>query len=122
MAAASEVDIARYAVACLDDDRTLNRHVTVLPPKNVISQNALIDLWEAKSKQSLVRRSLSAEDIEDQIDSASNPGELIPLQVSRMVWIHGAMGKRREGVLEATELYPDIEYQTISSFLDQLLG
>ncbi|RDX59021.1 Isoeugenol synthase 1, partial [Mucuna pruriens] len=44
-----EEDIAMYTVKAANDPRTCNRVVIYRPPKNIISQNELISLWEHKS-------------------------------------------------------------------------
>ena len=55
-------------------------------------------------------------------DLATKPDQLLNMiytQLTRFAWIDGLGGKKRLGVLEAIELYPDYEYERMSAFLDQ---
>jgi uncharacterized protein YbjT (DUF2867 family) len=119
-------DIARYTVRALDDVRAENRHVAITPAENLLTQNELIALWESKTKIRLKRHTISARELDRAImDLAHRPDkvqELSVTQLIRAVWIDGLGGKRRPDVLELTDLYPDIPYQRVTSYLDWFIS
>jgi leucoanthocyanidin reductase len=119
-------DIARYTVRALDDVRAENRHVAITPTENLLMQNELIAMWESKTKLRLKRHTISARELDRAImDLANRPDKVKELsftQLVRAVWIEGLGGKRRPDVLELTELYPDIPYQRVTSYLDRFIS
>jgi uncharacterized protein YbjT (DUF2867 family) len=119
-------DIARYTVRVLDDVRAENRHVAITPAENLLTQNELIAMWESKTKIRLKRHTISARELDRTImDLANRPDKVKELsftQLVRAVWIDGLGGKRRPDVLELTELYPDILYQRVTSYLDRFIS
>lgn len=48
-----EEDIATYTIKAVDDARTLNKTLYVMPPQNIISFNVLVALWEKKIDKTL---------------------------------------------------------------------
>jgi uncharacterized protein YbjT (DUF2867 family) len=118
-------DVARYTVCALDDPRAANRHITIQPSHNLYTQNEVIASWEAKSKQKLRRLTVSPEELDAQIkalgDDKHGFGKLARLQLIRALWIDGLAAKRSPDALEATELWPEIEYLRISSYLDEFV-
>ena len=49
----------------------------------------------------------------------SQVGDLIYTQLARAAWILGIASNKRSDALEATELYPDIKYERVETFLDR---
>jgi len=116
-------DIARYTVSILDDPRTVNRHVAISPRDNLYSQNELIAYWEKQVGLKLKRNVVSDAMLEGAIkDLASKPEKMLDLiytQLTRAAWILGIASRKRPDALEATELYPDIKYERVKTFLDR---
>jgi phenylcoumaran benzylic ether reductase len=116
-------DIARYTVSILDDSRTVNRHVAISPEDNLYSQNELIAHWEKRVGLKLKRNVVSDAMLEGAIeDLATKPEEMLDLiytQLTRAAWILGIASNKRSDALEATELYPDIKYERVETFLDR---
>ena len=121
MALLSMEDIAAYTVCMLDEPKTENREVSMLPSVNLVTQEELIRLWERLSQKKLHRRYLSAATLDRNIaELAAKPekmGELIYAQIARSAWIQGIAGKRRADVLEATELFPQRPPVTVEAYL-----
>jgi nucleoside-diphosphate-sugar epimerase len=120
-------DIARYAARALFDPRTKDRHTLITPSENVLTQNELIAIWESKTKTKLQRRTVSAEELDIRIMELARAPEkraqLALAQLVRAAWIDGlGGGARRPEVIELTALYPDIQYQRVTSYLDRLLS
>jgi len=120
-------DVARYAARALFDPRTANRHTLIGPPENRLSQNELIAMWEARTKCKLCRRVITARELDERIAALAHQpdkfGELSFLQLIRAAWIDGlGDGRRRPDVLELTELYTDIGYETIPQYLERFVS
>lgn len=123
---ATPEDVAYFAVRCLDDARTKDRHVTITPPENLLTQNELIAIWESKTKVKLQRRTVLAAEIDNTIEGlAGKPEksrERSMMQLVRAAWIDGlGAGKRIPDVLELADLYPDHRYQRITNYLERYL-
>lgn len=58
-----EEDIAAYMIKGLDDPRTLNKTLYVNPPKNTLSMNELVTLWEKKIGKSLEKTHMAEEQV-----------------------------------------------------------
>lgn len=48
-----EDDIATYTVKAVDDPRTLNKTLLIMPPNNIYTFNELVALWEKKVGKTL---------------------------------------------------------------------
>ena len=114
-------DIARYVARIIDDPRTENREVGLFPADNRRTQNELIAQWESVRGATLGRENIDAATVDWLIgDAAGKPErmmEWIVLQLVRSVWIDGALAERRDGVLDATRLYPDVGYTRVDDFV-----
>ncbi len=114
-------DIAAYTVLMLDEPKTENREVSMLPVANLYTQAELISLCERLSGKKLQRRTLSAATVDRNIEElAAIPDKmayLIYAQIARSAWIQGLAGKRRADVLEATELFPSYRPVGVEAYL-----
>jgi uncharacterized protein YbjT (DUF2867 family) len=119
-------DVGRYGARALFDDTTTNRHTLISPPTNRLSQNELIAMWESQTGVKLRRRTISAREMDEKIAAVKGkPDKFVQLsflQLIQAAWIDGlGDGRRRPDVLELTELYPDLGYETISQYLRRFL-
>lgn len=58
-----EHDIGTYTIKAVDDPRTLNKILYIKPPKNTLSFNDLISLWEKKIGKSLEKTYIPKEQV-----------------------------------------------------------
>ncbi|XP_027920968.1 eugenol synthase 1-like isoform X1 [Vigna unguiculata] len=117
-----EEDIAMYTVKAANDPRTRNRVVIYRPPKNIISQNELISLWEKKCGHTFTNTFILEEELVKQSQTLPPP-QSIPVSILHSVFVRGDMMKFEIGEddLEASELYPDYNYTSIDELLDIFL-
>ena len=57
----NEDDIAMYTIKTIDDPRTLNKTVYIRPPKNILSQLEVVQIWEKLIGKELQKSSSPAE-------------------------------------------------------------
>lgn len=58
----NEDDIATYTIKAIDDPRTLNKTLYLRPPKNILSQREVVQIWEKLIGKELKKSTLSKED------------------------------------------------------------
>ncbi|MDH3247288.1 MAG: aromatic alcohol reductase [Saprospiraceae bacterium] len=103
-------DIARYVGLIIDDPITINREICM--SNNPISQEEMIQLWESKSGKKVSRIPVTADEVDDIIESSQTPETMMQrifTQLHRSVWIRGDSNKERDGVLKASDLYPQVK-------------
>uniref|UniRef100_A0A0D3ELJ5 NmrA-like domain-containing protein n=1 Tax=Oryza barthii TaxID=65489 RepID=A0A0D3ELJ5_9ORYZ len=91
-----EKDMSAVAIKAVEDERAANKILYVRPPANKLSLGQLVRLWEKKSGNTLQKRYVS------------------DLQLANQT-INPDVGA------EATELYPEMDFLTVDSYLDALL-
>ncbi|KAH9306867.1 hypothetical protein KI387_011271, partial [Taxus chinensis] len=119
-----EGDIATYAVKSVDDPRTLNKTVYIRPPLNILSLREVVEVWEK-----LCGKVLDKPTISERVWLASmQQGESMSfeMKVGMAIFYHifykGELtnfdidGRKQ---LEATELYPQVEYTSVKSYLSR---
>jgi hypothetical protein len=102
-------DIARYVSLIIDDPRTINREICMR--NNPISQKEMIKLWESKSGKTVSRIPVPVDEVDHIIESSQTPETMMQrifTQLHRSVWIRGDSNKERDGVLNASDLYPQV--------------
>ncbi|KAH7576425.1 hypothetical protein JRO89_XS01G0061100 [Xanthoceras sorbifolium] len=57
-----EDDIATYTIKAIDDPRTLNKTLYIRPPKNILSQRQVVEIWEKLIGKELQKSSISKEE------------------------------------------------------------
>lgn len=62
MAFTDEVDVGTYTVKAIDDPRTLNKTLYIMPPQNILTQSELIQKWETLTGKKLDKISISDDD------------------------------------------------------------
>ncbi|KAM7510902.1 hypothetical protein LguiB_009777 [Lonicera macranthoides] len=117
-----EEDIGRYTIKVAIDPRTCNRVVIYRPKANIISQFQLISLWEKKTGRTFKRVHLSEQQIIALSESLPDP-ENIPVAILQSVFVKGdtANFDLGENDIEASTLYPDLQYTTIDQLLEIFL-
>ncbi|RWD69813.1 NmrA family NAD(P)-binding protein [Mesorhizobium sp.] len=115
-------DVAALVTEALFDDRAAGRHVAIIPPDNLLTQEQLVSAWEERTGRSLRRITVSPAALDARIealagDPAARP-RLAMAQLVRAAWIDGlGDGRRLPDVLELTELYPQLAYVRSRDFL-----
>ena len=56
-----EDDIAKYTIKTIDDPRTVNKTVYLRPPKNILSQREVVEIWEKLIGKELQKSSIPKE-------------------------------------------------------------
>ncbi|KAK4252671.1 hypothetical protein QN277_014416 [Acacia crassicarpa] len=113
-----EDDIARYAIKSIDDPRTLNKTVYIRPPKNILSQREVVQIWEKHIGKELNKSSISEQQL-----LASLEGQSYAEQVGLIHYYHvcfeGCLTNFEigEGGVEACQLYPEINYTTVEQYM-----
>lgn len=118
-----EQDIATYTIKTVDDPRTVNKTLYIIPPHNVYSVNHLVGLWEKKIEKVLEKTYVPEEDVLKQIDGAPVPQKVL-LSIFHSVFIKGDQTNfeiEPSFGHEASQLYPDVKYTTVDEYLDQFV-
>ncbi|KAK4345405.1 hypothetical protein RND71_035581 [Anisodus tanguticus] len=84
-----EEDIGTYTIKTVDDPKTVNKILYIRPPRNIITLNEAVSLWEKKTGKNLERVYVPEEQV------------LKNIQV------------------EASKVYPDVKYTPVDEILNQ---
>ncbi|CAO2161863.1 unnamed protein product [Urochloa humidicola] len=118
----AEEDVGTYTVLAAADPRAENRMLYIKPPANTMSHNQLLDLWVKKTGKGFRRVHVAVDALLKMIREA--PLALgITLSVAHAAYILGETDFKVDPAkgVDAGELYPDVEYTTVSEYLDMLL-
>ncbi|KAL3716629.1 hypothetical protein ACJRO7_008242 [Eucalyptus globulus] len=117
-----EQDIAKYTIKVANDPRTRNRVVIYRPPGNIISQNELISSWEKKTGRRFEKVCVQEDELIKLSQSLPSPDN-IAVSIVHSVFVRGDLMSLDldEDDLEASCLYPKIEYTTMDQVLDIFL-
>lgn len=119
----NEQDIGTFTVKAVDDPRTLNKILYIKPPKNIVSFNELVSLWEKKIGQTLEKTYVPGEHFLKLIQESEFPMNII-LSINHSVFVNGDLTNfeiEPSFGVEASELYPDVKYTTVEEYLDQFV-
>lgn len=119
----SLADVAKVTVRAVIDPRMQNKEIRITA--NTITQNLLIALGQTTSGRTVERTPVPEAELEKIIASSTAPDQgmmLVTSQLHRSMWIRGDSVKRVPTSLEATEVYPDLTFQTIEQGLAELVG
>lgn len=144
-----EDDIGTYTIKAVDDPRTLNKILYMRPPNNSLSQNELISLWEKKTGKTFERVYVPEEEVVKKIQGicwslfyfiffsfsfccyivsllfAESPFPLnIMLDVGYCAYVkgdHTGFEIDPSVGVEASQLYPDVEYTMVNELLNRFL-
>lgn len=118
-----EDDIANYTIKTIDDPRTLNKTLYIRPPKNILSQKEVVQIWEKLIGKELQKSSISKEDFLDLING-QDYAEQVGLTHYYHVCYEGCLANfkidHKEGE-EASQLYPEIKYTSVDEYLKRYL-
>ncbi|CAI0418793.1 unnamed protein product [Linum tenue] len=107
-----EDDIAAYTLKAIDDPRTLNKTIYVKPPKNVLSQREVVQIWEKYIGKELQKTVLSEQEF-----LAVMKGQ-VGLTHYYHVCYEGCLASFEvDDDQEATKLYPEVRYTTVEEYL-----
>ncbi|KAK3409737.1 hypothetical protein EUGRSUZ_J01831 [Eucalyptus grandis] len=117
-----EEDIGKYTIKVANDPRACNRVVTYRPKSNIISQHQLISLWEEKTGRSFKRVCVPEEDLV-KLSQTLPPPENIPVSILHSIFVKGDLMSYeiKEDDLEASRMYPEMQFTTIDQLLDIFL-
>eukprot|EP00258_Populus_trichocarpa_P016750 XP_006376132.2 eugenol synthase 1 isoform X1 [Populus trichocarpa] len=117
-----EEDIAMYTIKIADDPETCNRVVIYRPQKNIVTQLELISLWEKKTGKTFNRIYVPEDEIVKLSKTLPHP-QNIPVSILHSLFVKGDMMgfELGEDDLEASGLYPDLEFRTSDQLLDIFL-
>lgn len=118
-----EHDISTYTIKAVDDPRTLNKTLYIKPPKNTLSFNELVAIWEKLIGKTLEKIYVPEEQILKEIQKSPMPNSVI-LAINHATFVKGDQTNfvidPSLGV-EASELYPDVKYTTVEEYLHQFV-
>ncbi|KAL2644046.1 hypothetical protein R1flu_011633 [Riccia fluitans] len=118
----TEEDIATYTIKSVDDPRVENKFLHIRPKENIISQGELVALWEKKIGTTLEKTVVSKEELRKIIEETPFPANVIhAIRYSAFVKGDLTSFELNANDVEAAELYPDVQYTTVSAYLDQFL-
>ncbi|XP_039158682.1 eugenol synthase 1-like [Eucalyptus grandis] len=117
-----EEDIGKYTIKVANDPRACNRVVTYRPKSNIISQHQLISLWEEKTGRRFKRVCVPEEDLV-KLSQTLPPPENIPVSILHSIFVKGDLMSYeiKEDDLEASRMYPEMQFTTIDQLLDIFL-
>ncbi|KAJ4808595.1 Isoflavone reductase-like protein [Rhynchospora pubera] len=119
----NERDVAAYVIKAANDPRTLNKILYVRPSKNSYSLNQLVALWEKKTGKTLKKKYITEEQLLAKISCSPIPLSL-QLSIAYSAYIKGEQTNFNidpSNGVEATELYPEIDYITVEEFMNGCL-
>ncbi|KAK9103018.1 hypothetical protein Sjap_020272 [Stephania japonica] len=117
-----EDDIATYTIKTIDDPRTINKTLHLVPPENIVSQNELIEIWEMLSGKRLEKANVSGEDFLARMEGADTGTQLM-VTFTHSICYEGCLTNYElgEGEEEASKLYPDVKYTRVDEYLKRYL-
>ncbi|KAH9626534.1 hypothetical protein KSS87_017975 [Heliosperma pusillum] len=117
-------DIGRLTIKVINDKRTVNKCVHFRPPNNLYSINELASLWEQKLERNLPRVTITEEDLLNAANEMRVP-ESIVAAFTHDIFIQGCQinfALDRPNDIEATSLYPDIQFRSIEECFDEFMS
>ncbi|CAI9116771.1 OLC1v1018007C1 [Oldenlandia corymbosa var. corymbosa] len=117
-----EQDVGAYTIKTVDDPRTLNKIVYIRPPKNTVTFNELVGIWEKKIGKTLEKEYQPEEQLLKKIKEAPVPLN-ITLSIIHCIVVKGGatdIAIEPSFGVEASELYPDVKYTTVEEFFEKL--
>uniref|UniRef100_A0A0E0JG53 NmrA-like domain-containing protein n=1 Tax=Oryza punctata TaxID=4537 RepID=A0A0E0JG53_ORYPU len=117
-----EKDMSVVVIKAVEDERAANKILYVRPPANKLSLGQLVRLWEKKSGNTLEKRYVSDLQLAKKVQEAPFPVNF------QLAMVHSTLvaGVCEQAInpavgVEATELYPEMDFLTVDDYLDGLL-
>lgn len=113
-----EDDIAMYTIKTIDDPRTLNKTIYLRPPKNILSQREVVEIWEKLIDKKLLKSSIPKEEFLASLKDLEY-AEQVGLVHYYHVCYEGCLANFEIGndAVEASELYPEIKYTPVEEYM-----
>ncbi|XP_010539282.1 PREDICTED: isoflavone reductase homolog P3-like [Tarenaya hassleriana] len=114
-----EEDVAAYTVKTVDDPTTLDKILYVNPPKNTVSVNDLVALWESKIGKTLEKTHIPEEEFLKSIHESPISVSVV-MSINHSVFVKGdqtSFSIDPSFGFEASELYPDVKYTSVEEYL-----
>ncbi|PNX82166.1 isoflavone reductase-like protein [Trifolium pratense] len=118
-----EEDIGTYTIRAVDDPRTLNKILYIRPPNNIYTFNEVVALWEMKIGKTLQKIYVLEDELLKDIEETPFP-ENLGLAICHSVFVKGDHTNfeiEPSFGVEASTLYPDVNYTTLDESLDHFL-
>ncbi|KAL6218566.1 hypothetical protein ACLB2K_011776 [Fragaria x ananassa] len=118
-----EQDVSTYTIKAVDDPRTLNKILYIMPPGNTVSFNEIVSLWEKKIGKTLEKIYVPEEQLLKKIQESVEPIKSL-LCYGYSVFVkgdHTNFEVEPSFGVEATELYPDVKYTSVDEYLNQFI-
>ncbi|KAK4718863.1 hypothetical protein R3W88_017201 [Solanum pinnatisectum] len=115
----NEDDIATYTIKTIDDPRTLNKTLYLRPPKNILSQREVVQIWEKLIGKELKKSTLSKEEFLAPMKELEY-AEQVGLCHYYHVCYEGCLANFEIGD-EASTLYPEVKYTTVEQYMKRYL-
>ncbi|CAI9780544.1 unnamed protein product [Fraxinus pennsylvanica] len=116
-----EEDIASYTIRAVDDPRTLNKILHIVPPANVVSFNELVSLWESKIGKTLEKTYILEEQLLKNIHDSPMPFKIL-LAICHAIFVNGlTLSIDTSTGVEASEIYPEVKYTTVDEYLNHFI-
>ena len=118
-----EGDIGTYTVRAADDPRAANKTLYIRPPASTLSHNELVSLWEKKTGKTFQRVYVPEDAVLKRIQEASIPMNIV-FSIAHAANIKGDQTNIQiepSFGVEASELYPDVNYTTVDAYLNWFL-
>ncbi|KAI5067341.1 hypothetical protein GOP47_0017869 [Adiantum capillus-veneris] len=117
----SEEDIGMYAIKAALDSRAENKNVHLKLPKNHLSQNEMVSVWESKTGKTLERVYESEEDMRKSFQDGS--GATFTRLLKHFTFAKGGHNQplNNSNEVEVLELFPEVEYINADRYLDRFV-
>ncbi|KAK6947332.1 NmrA-like domain [Dillenia turbinata] len=117
-----EDDVATYTIKTIDDPRTLNKTIYLRPPDNILSQMQIIDMWEQLIGKQLQKISISGPDLLSSMKGLDYAGQ-VGVGHFYHIFYEGCLTNFEigEGGEEASQLYPEVHYTRMKTYLKRYL-
>ncbi|KAF9595326.1 hypothetical protein IFM89_038478 [Coptis chinensis] len=116
-------DIGKFTVKVVDDARTINKRVHFRPPSNYLNINELANLWERKIQRNLPRVTITEDNLLDAAKENCIPQSTVA-SFTHDIFIKGCQTNFSvdgPNDVEASTLYPDMPFKTISECFDDFV-
>ncbi|XP_045817405.1 isoflavone reductase [Trifolium pratense] len=118
----TESDVGVFTIRAANDPNALNKAVHIRLPKNYLTQNEVISLWEKKIGKTLEKTFVTEEQVLKDIKESSFPRNyLLALYHSQQIRGDAVYEIDPAKDIEASEAYPDVPYTTADEYLNQFV-